>query len=541
MVLTNRLFAFVSAMGMGQMGMGNPYGQQQSPQQPIANPFRQSMFPQATGFNPMQAQMTGFPAQQPFQQQGMPMMPQQTGFMQPPPQQSQMPSAQNAFMQPQQTGMGQMSPFGQPPQTGMPQSSMQAPFTQSQAAPLQPQATGFNPFRQSMMMPQVTGLPFRSPSENAFSSMPRSTSAPLSPSAHETKPLTAQATGTNNPFALPSDRLPKKQASTGPSLFEMAMHKSMANNTQQGQSQLGPGQGQGQAQGGAPAPLAPQATGFAGSSIVPFSSRMGNSSPFAGQTSDSGSPQQPQPSSANPGTAANGGSDNSFMSDLASAFALTSTNDSSKPSAGGSSGSNAFGGGFNAGSLFGQNTGATSSTGNNMFAQTTGTTGISSPPPATPSSTAGFLQPQATGFAGSSIKPFKPSSNFGSTLVTDMPGSNIGSSQTSPSSPFGAGMGQAQMGGNSTGLQPQSTGFNPFGASAFGNSQQQSGFGGNGNPGNNDSNDLMSIFGGGSSQPQQQQQQPPGGSPFGQTFGNVPAPRQQSSGGNPNWMNAFSS
>ena len=530
-------------MGMGQMGMGNPYGQQQPPQQPMANPFRQSMFPQATGFNPMQAQMTGFPAQQPFQQQGMPMMPQQTEFMQPQ-QQSQMPPAQNAFMQPQQTGMGQMSPFGQPQQTGMPQSSMQAPFGQAQAAPLQPQATGFNPFRQSMMMPQNTGLPFRSPSENAFSSMPRSTSAPLSPSAHETKPLTAQATGTNNPFALPSDRLPKKQASTGPSLFEMAMHKSMANNTQQAQSQPGPGQGQ--AQASAPAPLAPQATGFAGSSIVPFSSRMGGSSPFAGQTNGSSSPQQPQSSLGNSGTAGNGGNNNSFMSDLASAFALTSTNDPSKPSDGGSSGSNAFGSAFNSGSLYGQNTGATNSTGNNMFAQTTGTTAISSPPPATPSSTTGFLQPQATGFAGSSIKPFKPSSNFGSTLVTDLPGSNFGSSQTSPSSPFGAGMGQTQMGGNNMGMQPQSTGYNPFGASALGNSQQ-SGFGGNsnqfGSTGNNDSNDLMSIFGGGSAQPQQQQQQqqPASGSPFGQTFGNVPAPQQQSTGGNPNWMNAFSS
>jgi hypothetical protein len=517
---------------MAQMGMGNPYGQPQQ-QQPMANPFRQSMFPQATGFNPMQAQATGFAGQQPFQQPNMQMMPQQTGFIQPQAMEVLQPPQQNAFIQPQQTGFGQASPFAQPQQTGF----GQAPF--AQPAPLQPQATGFNPFRQSMIMPQNTGLPFRSPSsENAFTSLPRSTSAPLnSVSSPDPKPLTAQATGTNNPFALPSDRLPKKQAPAGPSLFELAMHKSMSNNMQQQQT----GQPSGQP-GGAPAPMVPQATGFAGSSIVPFSSRMGNSS--LGQSAETNA----QPSVTTPGAnnaASTGGNSNSFMSDLASAFALTSTSDTSKPSG---DNNNTFPGAFGSSGLMNQPTGATNTSSNNLFGQTTGTTAISSPAPATPTSTAGFLQPQATGFAGSSIKPFKPSSNFGSTLVTDMPSSSLSPNQTgfgglpsqstgaSPSSPFGAGfgsgLGQNQTGNaNAGGMKPQATGYNPFGASA------NTGNAGMNSNSNNNNNDLSSIFGGGSSQSQQQPQHQ-AGSPFGQPFGHANG-QTGAQTNNTNWMTSF--
>jgi hypothetical protein len=476
------------------------------------------MFPQATGFGGMPPQMTGFPSQ-PFQANPTGMIPQQTGFLQP------QAAPQNAFVQPQQTGFqasqpapfqptqsapfqAQQTGFLQPQSTGMfqpqqqPQSQPTGPFAQS--APLQPQATGFNPFRQSMLMPQSTGLPFRSPNSNAFQPSDRSASAP-SQQANEVKPLTAQQTGTNNPFALPSDRQPKKAAPSGPSLFEMAMHKSMANNAQFSQPQT-TGSPFGQ-QNATPAPLAPQATGFAGSSIVPFSSRMGGS-PLPGQ-SGGNTPAAFQEADKTGG--------NGYMSDLASAFATTSTNDKQgQPDQNANAGSSNVSGLFGSG-LFSQGTGTTNTSGShNLFSQTTGTTAASSAFPSTPSSN--FLQPQPTGFAGSSVKPFKPSSNFGSTLVTD---NGVSPNPTGSSgSPFGM-----SMGGNTTGsggMQPQATGFNPFGTASMMNGQNQGGNNVQGNSNNNSNNndqDLMSLFGGPSSQPQQPQQQ------------------QQSS--NTNWMSAF--
>jgi hypothetical protein len=60
------------------------------------------------------------------------------------------------------------------------------------------------------------------------------------------------------------------------------------------------------------------------------------------------------------------------------------------------------------------------------------------------------LQPQATGFAGSAVKPFKPASNFGSVLVDSLPplpASPMHSPSTETPPP----------------LPPIQTGFNPFG------------------------------------------------------------------------------
>ena len=209
----------------------------------MPNPFRQSMmFPQATGMPyqqiPLQPQFTA----RPWGQQGPGMMqPAQTGFQQTLPQQQQ----QQAFLQPQVTGwahpnspgnqMGMSMPWGgiQQQQSGM---------QQHQPMMLQPQATGPNPFRQSMMFSQSTGV------GDQFTQRQKSAS-PVSPgvpsgagfmngvngmtntnsmnnAGNATKPLTAQPTGSKNPFAPPPGAEVKAKAPEGPSLFELSLQRS---------------------------------------------------------------------------------------------------------------------------------------------------------------------------------------------------------------------------------------------------------------------------------------------------------------------------
>src|SRR6188768_862749 len=99
--------------------------------------------------------LTGQPFMQQQQQQ---LAVQQTGFLIP--QQTAMPQQQpnpfGNFLAPQPTGHRPFSSYLPNQATGFPQmnGSLQAPQQQL----LQPQTTGSNPFRQSMLVPQSTGM-----------------------------------------------------------------------------------------------------------------------------------------------------------------------------------------------------------------------------------------------------------------------------------------------------------------------------------------------------------------------------------------------
>ncbi|KAK4689447.1 hypothetical protein P7C73_g665, partial [Tremellales sp. Uapishka_1] len=346
-----------------------------------------------------QQQQMQQPQFNPFRQSMM--MPQQTGFMQP--QMTGFPMQQpQGFLQPQQTGAMAFAP---PPQPGFGLPSQQTGMMQPQQTGfLQPQATGSNPFRQSMMMPSQTGSigssgalsqtssPFGHQAPSAFgqqpsgfgAQIPRPGSTPAFGSASTPKPLQAQTTGSKNPFApAPGTVPPVPSIPKGPTMNQLASGAF----AQQNQNAFG---GQQNAFGGqSQASVQPQATGFNNGSSSPWESV--NSKP-------------------NGGTA---------MSDLASAFSMGG-GESSTPTT--TTSNNDFLSQFGSMSMSSNTTGATSPS------------TISSQP-------TGFLQPQPTGYGGSSIKPFKPSSNFGSTLMETLP--------PIPASPAGN-------------LQPQSTGFPGF-------------------------------------------------------------------------------
>lgn len=217
--------------------------------QQTATPFQAQQtampFPQ-NGFAP---QPTGFVPNTMFQQNAT------DGFAQPQPQQPQQPQP----LQPNFTGAGfggftpqpsfQPGALGSIPQNSevafqpQPQNFQSIPQQSMQTGqfPLQPMQTGTNPFRQSMIMMQPTGIqqtspsPFSSPSA-AAQQVNRQSTNPFAraqqqntSSYHTSTPLQAQPTGTN-PFAR--------------------------NNFQQQQLQS-PGQQQAQITGA----LAPQATG----------------------------------------------------------------------------------------------------------------------------------------------------------------------------------------------------------------------------------------------------------------------------------------
>ncbi|KIR98832.1 ENTH domain-containing protein [Cryptococcus deuterogattii 2001/935-1] len=424
------------------------------------NPFRQSMMmPQQTGF--MQPQMTGFSH---TQQQGF-LQPQQTGAMAFG-RQSIMPMSTG------QPGAGGEFGFVQPPYAQTQQPQMQMQMQPQQTGFLQPQATGFNPFRQSIM-PTGNGMgadslngpmsqpsspsPFaqlshqtqgqaqiqRPGSTPAFSTPPSNVTA-TGPSS-EPKPLKAQATGSKNPFApaggavppvpsLPSQHQPLQKKPTMNEMM-MGLHTGNAGGAwsqpQAPQQQTQPmGQAQAGQQGNA------QGTGM--SSIASeFASNKNQTNGSAGANTSTGA----------------GGTD--FLSQFGS-LSVNPTNASSPSTQTTASSSNPL-------SFLSTNpTGSTSAT-SGLTSQTTGAN--------TNSSANGFLQPQPTGYHGSNVKPFKPSSSFGNQLIESLPplpesgpGSNPSSSVASPSGAGAAG-----------GVQPQSTGFPGLGSLSFQNTGNRAG------------------------------------------------------------------
>ncbi|KAJ5590462.1 hypothetical protein N7450_004434 [Penicillium hetheringtonii] len=217
-------------------------------QQPMAQ--QNSMQYQQGGFQQPQPQQAFYPQQTGFPQQQM-QQPQMTGYGQPNSyggfqQQQQQPTPGNPFGQPQAqplqsmpTGAGFGGYTPQPQQYGY--QSQQAPgssngypsFPQQQQAPvanqLQPQTTGTNPFRQSMMINAAAtgnGAPPASPlqrqSTNPFAKRlsvahqqhPPPTE-PVPPVPQQPQALQPQRTGTN-PFARSSSVPPPPNAGLQP-------------------------------------------------------------------------------------------------------------------------------------------------------------------------------------------------------------------------------------------------------------------------------------------------------------------------------------
>ncbi|KAG1723828.1 ANTH domain-containing protein [Suillus paluster] len=458
-------------------------------QQPAPNPFVQR---QMTGA--FQGQPFGFPDQiQPqataFPQSFQSVQPNAFGMQPPPSQHQHRPFS--TFLQPQATG------FAMPQGAGF----------------LQPQATGANPFRQSMML-QGSGTPvFNFAATNAFSppsqpigqtntpfqlnsqpqpSQPsfaqssngfamqappsstpfgqingirtsfdvptRPASTPLttfgatqasSTSPPVAQPVKSHQTGSRNPFGVPIT--PAPPVPKPPTLMELAMGIGSSNNVPS--ADYAPPQTQ-----------QPQKTGFFGTSGGESSISSVASSFAFGRKSEDSNFSPSEFGLLNPESSSSTTTASTASSSLSSSFSPLST----------------------------QPTGATI---------TSSTPSISAP--------GGQLKPQMTGFSG--IKPFKPTSSFGASLLESLPPipqsgpttpSVTGTPSNPPSapapngttSPFGvSSIGQQPTGFGAfnaqpdtrptlgVGLRPQATGAaggaNPFRATMYGTSSPSAGGG----------------------------------------------------------------
>ncbi|KAM0789277.1 hypothetical protein ACM66B_000118 [Microbotryomycetes sp. NB124-2] len=454
-------------------------------QQAAFNPF----MPGQTSGLPMVPQITGMPAfgavgGQPNPFGAFPLMAQPTGFMPnvsmstgPSPfLQPQMTGAVNPFRQSMMmTGMQQptSSPFGVPPpmsqpgngpfgqvSTPMQTQSMGAFTNQQSSSPFgQPQqqqhqqhqqqsVNGTSPFGQVNSTPFGAGAsssyapPGRvtSPSNSVVpSSMSQATSAPFSQPSASSAPaaLVPQKTGARNPFApAPGTVLPHTvpEQAKAPSMNALAQQAFGRQQQQQQQEQTQEQQAQTQPydhfssifgqqnSGQAPQPLTQTKTGLMGNiasefafgstpstSAAPSTSGGVSSSPF-GQSTTS---QQQQPNSSLP-------------SQFSSLSISTNPTGSGAP--------------FHSGPSF-------AGTGES----------VSSP-----------LTPQRTGFAGSTVKPFQPTSDFGAKLAGELgggaSGGNFGTGPVNSFNSFGSNVQQTSGAAESalaTSLSDQ-TGFNPF-------------------------------------------------------------------------------
>jgi len=346
------------------------------------------LMPQSTGYNP-------------FMNGGAFMMPQQTGFMMP---------QQTGFMPMQQTGF------------------------------LQPQMTGYNPFRQSVMA-QPTGTngfspsPTMSPAPGAGPSTQRPSSPisslPVRSATAPIKPLSAQKTGSRNPFAPPpGERMPTPPPAgpKGPSLRELATG--------------GMGSSQGPSAGGG------------GNYGLGASAWSGNAN---GQQQ-----QQPQSTGLQP-------QKTGLIGSVASEF-FKSSNSAAETN-------NAF---ASASQPLTPSPAPDTTSNTNDFNASFSTLSMQSSQPNT-SQAAAPLQPQATGFGGSTVKPFQPTSTFGASLLSPSPGpispnmtgnpfanmSNFPSTPSQqPSAPFSASTSSLANANGTNGVASQPTGF---GSSLFGN------------------------------------------------------------------------
>ncbi|KAF7983335.1 hypothetical protein HWV62_22291 [Athelia sp. TMB] len=465
---------FFSAIEEEQPSMFNPETgspSAQFQQNPVQNPFG-AFSGQPTGLQPQQ---TGF------------MMPQMTAFqpmnqinpfgLQPPQQQQQQEHRPFASFLPSQM-QGQPTGFLQP----------NAPSFQQ---PLQAQATGVNPFRQSTMMPQMTGFP----------------SSPFGQQQSQQQSAPSPSPNSSSPFQMNAN-----QAQTGPSPFASlsATQPSAFNTTSPFSTSPFPQQPTGFNPADMPArPASTPLTSFSSSTSVSTvisppeaqpvkTHQTGSRNPFGapitpappvpkaptlmeiymsggslnGQANQSKS-QTTSLGGLNEFGALNAGTvkDTSSMGHMAS----VASSFSNKPgeSKTGSLGNFPF--------LSAQDTATTGSAfSDSIFSslsgQPTGATSISgvgaSSPPTSPS-----LKPQMTGFSG--LKAFKPSSSFGASLLESLPpipSSNPGTGTpgTDPSpvvvngnAPF---KNASSFGSQPTGMNAQPTATPSFGAFGAGSS-----------------------------------------------------------------------
>lgn len=503
--------------------------------QPTGMPFGAPglVMPQMTGNPFMQPQMTGgFGMMQQPQMTGafggtMQQHPQMTGMQPNPFRQSMMPASPNPFGMPQQqqqqTGMAFTSssmpppvPQVQPHMTGAASGpfGQPSPFGGQQQSHLAPQQTGnpFGPQRAMSMMAQPTGNPFQTrptsmmPSANGSTSVGtgagglHGSSATASPSTQQAggstssgparsntmpAPLTQQKTGMRNPFAPAPGTLipqtePQQTAPPVPSLNELA-HNSFAARLAQQQT------GTAAATGGG---TQPQWTTFgqsAGNAQAQGSTKPAEQSKKPDAFSAFVAQQREKEAAA----AANGGTaplisqkTGGLFADVASDLARASGNNHNTVGSASSAPTSPFGTSSNAFS-------APSSTAFSSSSATTSPTSLSGPFSSlsfsstgggtTSNSSAPYLTAQSTGFAGSNVRPFQPTSSFGSKLASEMSPAPPTPLSTQPTGAFGGN--SASVNGNTSSsfpgssssssapppppaqspLQAQSTGFNPFG------------------------------------------------------------------------------
>lgn len=483
---------FFSAIEEEQQTMFNP-----QTGSPTSNYFQQQA--QHNPFQ-LQMQMTGAFPTQPFSQQAPPQMQMQpTGFIQP---------QQTAFqITAQPTGT---NPFGmQMMQQQQPQQQAQPNFLRPQATGfLQPQMTGANPFRQSMLMAQSTGLPlfpmntgagipnFSGQSTNAFQQQQSSpfSATPSISATSSVSSATSSAFSQSPSFAAPSAQQANANAngvnnSNLPARPATAPLSAPSSSTPQPQPVKSHQTGSRNPFGVpvTPAPPVPQPPTL-------MELMMGNKSTQSGQSAGNNQQQQQQLQQPQQTGLANGfgsfsgingnnSQDKADMASVASSFTTLKIgenktgfsglpNISSTSSCGASplssqntatTATSSFTGSTFSSSLGSQPTGATTAS------ATSGSPSISVSSPT--------LKPQTTGFSG--IKPFKPSSSFGAQLLDSLPpipqsapttpnnegaptlssssSSNFGSSST----PFSSTLSSQPTGFR--GLSNQPTGTSPFG------------------------------------------------------------------------------
>ncbi|KAI4518092.1 ANTH-domain-containing protein, partial [Schizophyllum commune Loenen D] len=484
----------------------NPFGMQQQQQ-----PQQQLLQPQATGHRPFSSFLPDSHSQPPFNGLN-PGMNGMTG------------SASMGAMpqQPQMTGMPSLQVNGSFP-NGQQQLSNTAgvqlpqfPGTTLRANALTPQMTGSNPFRASSVLPQTTGFqaaPFGQQQQQPFQSRPSDRSNNWSAAAFPAdavlrrvvvwrgRAAAARGACATRVGAARCDEEREPASAAGedaPDGDEESIWASRTAPTAGTEGADADGAGDGvreaaewpaewstqQQQNGQNGPLQLQTTGF-GASLFGSGSQTGGmgSSLFGGASQQ----QQQQAGAGSSGLGFNSsalGAGPTDMSSVASSFAKSDQSNGQNNNAS----SSLFSG---ASSLNPQNTSTTitTTTSASLFSHATG---ISSQPTgltSQPTGASGGLRPQTTGFQ-SSLKPFKPSSSFGASLLESLPpipGSSPATPAVTGSQPNGLANGQAgngssqfsmhtssgSLGGSSSGpgsgattgvgLRPQMTGgANPF-------------------------------------------------------------------------------
>ncbi|KAG2367999.1 ANTH domain-containing protein [Suillus spraguei] len=445
--------------------------------------------------------------------------------------------ASNPFVQRQMTGAFQGQPFGfpgqiQPQATAFPQSfqsvqpnafGQQPSFTQHQHRPfstflqpqptgfmmpqgtgfLQPQATGGNPFRQSIMMMQGTGTPaFNSGATNTF--LPQlqpagQTNTPFQPTSQpqpssSSNGFDMQTPSTSIQFgqingARTSFDVPARPASTPLTTFGATQASSISPPVAQPVKSHQTGSRNPFGVPTVPAPPVPRPP-----TLMELAMGIGSSNNVS--SADFAQTQQPQQTGFFGTPGASGGE--SSISSVASSFAFGRKSEDSKFSP------------TNFGTLNPQTTATVSDSLFSSFSplstQPTGATITSTTP--SMSFSGDQLKPQMTGFSG--IKPFKPTSSFGASLLESLPPipqsapttptvTGTASGLSSPpassgtTSTFGAGVSNirqqpASVGAFSSqpdtrptlgvGLRPQATGgANPFRATMYATSSLNAGGG----------------------------------------------------------------